>query len=162
VAALFSPADGPYVFVYQGNFTGNLARALLIRFFHIAFLAALGVTAGSLFSMPVASFLALFTMVLLYSINYVESLASRPMIAEVMGSSVPSITDMVSGAIFRTLNFILSPLKVQNPLELLGIGELVSWSAVGSVFIIKIVVYSGVLGIVGNWLFNRRELGLPS
>ena len=60
------------------------------------------------------------------------------------------------------MNLLVAPLKSANPLDALGIGELVPWSWVGAMFLIKVVIYGGAIALIGQWLFNRRELGLPS
>ena len=164
VAVLFPPADGLSVFVPTGSFEGNLMRAFLVSLFHLAFLAAVGVTAGSLFSMPVAAFVSMYMVVLLKFIPYIESMAARETI---LGSADPAARDpvllewIVKG-FFTAMDFVMSPLRTGSPLESLGTGELVPWGLVGFVFLIKVVLYGGIIAAVGGWLFNRRELGLPS
>ncbi len=163
VTVIFPP-DSISVLANAGSFEGNLVRALVILFFHLAFLGAVGVTAGSLFSLPVAAFVALFTMVLLKFIPYIETMAGRDLLAvpSADGGTSFSLLDALIGLIFRILNFAVSPLQTASPLEAIGIGHLVPWPLVGSVFMVKVVIYCGLFGLVGSWLFNRREIGLPS
>ncbi len=80
VTIIFPPGS-IQVLPYAGSFEANLARALVILFFHLAFLGAVGVTAGCLFSMPVAAFFSLFTMILLKFIPYIESMAGRDVLS---------------------------------------------------------------------------------
>ena len=160
---LFEPDDGIVLFVYRGGFFGNLFRSILILFFHITFLAALGITAGSLFSMPVASFVSIFAMVLLQSAGYIESMSTRNLLtpSELNGNE-PAIINILFGYSFKALQFMVSPLEMANPLESIGVGELVPWTWVGTDCLIQVVLYCGLFGTLGSWLFNRREIGLPS
>ncbi len=165
VAVLFPPADGLALYVPAGTFEGNLFRLLLITLFHLAFLAAVGVTAGSLFSMPVAAFASFYMVVVLKFIPYIQSMANRETI---LTSTAPGaersfvLLDWFIKIFFQAMDFVVSPLQTRNPLEALGTGEMVPWNLVGYVFIVKVVVYGGLVAVIGGWLFNRRELGLPS
>jgi hypothetical protein len=163
VAVLFPP-ESIAVLAYAGSFEANFGRTLFALFCHLAFLGAVGVTAGSLFSMPVAAFVSLFTMVLLKFIPYIESMAGRDVLAMPApdGTTSFNLLGALVGLIFQVLSFVVSPLQTASPLEALGIGHLIPWSLVGNIFAIKVVIYCGLFGVIGSWLFNRRELGLPS
>ena len=77
ITVLFAPDRGVAVLTYDGPFVSNLARGLLMTLFQLSFLAALGVTTGSLFSLPVAAFASLFGMVLMISAPYIEGMTGR-------------------------------------------------------------------------------------
>lgn len=165
IASLFGPDDGLALYVPVGSFSGNLIRALLIQFAQIAFLSAIGVTAGCLFSMPVASFVALFALVLLHSLPYIDQMAGRQIfMAATLGqeAATPGVTDFLFTLLFRAMNTVIAPLHTPNPLEPLGMGHLVPWGLVTVTVGIKLLLYSGLLALIGSWLFDRRELGLPS
>ena len=55
VSVFFKPGEGVRVLLPGGGFASNLARALLLQWIRLGLLAALGVSAGSMFSMPVAA-----------------------------------------------------------------------------------------------------------
>ena len=162
VTIYFPPQDGISVFVYVGGFAGNLTRALLVLLLHLSFLAAVGVTAGSLLSLPTATFTALYFVVLLKFIPYIETMASRESFAGGPGQKGNMVMDVFLLLFYQGMNLLVAPLKSANPLDALGIGELVPWSWVGAMFLIKVVIYGGAIALIGQWLFNRRELGLPS
>ena len=162
VTILFSPDDGISLLVNQSSFEANFIRALMIIFIHLAFLGALGVTAGSLLSLPVAAFVAVFVMVLLKSSPFIQGMASRDFLVTFSDpEATRSILDVVLGVTFKVMEFVVSPLEAPAALEALGAGQMVLWKWVRQMFGVKIL-YSLVMAVVGSWLFNRRELGLPS
>ena len=59
-------------------------------------------------------------------------------------------------------NAVVGPLQGFDPLELLTTGQLVTWSMLGSVFVVQGVVYGGALMAISAWVLNKRELALPS
>lgn len=163
VTVLFSPDDGISLLVNESSFGANYIRALLIMFIHLGFLGALGVTAGSLLSLPVAAFVAVFVMVLLKSSPFIQGMASRDFLVTFNDpEATRSIVDVFLGAIFKVMEFLVAPLESPAALEALGAGQMVLWQWVGSMFLVKIVVYGMGMALIGSWLFNRRELGLPS
>lgn len=162
VTIFFPPQDGISVFVYSGGFEINLVRTLLILLLHLSFLSAIGVVAGSLFSLPTAAFTALYLVVLLKFIPYIEIMAARKSFVSGPGQQGSAFLDIFLILFYRGMQFLVSPLKSPNPLDSLGIGELVPWSWVASVFVLKVVVYGGAIALIGRLLFYRRELGLPS
>jgi len=162
VAIYFPPQDGISLFVYTGGFEFNLLRTLLILLLHLSFLSAVGVVAGSLFSLPTAAFTALYLVVLLKFIPYIESMAARESFMSGPGQPGGQIFDVFLILFYRGMQLLVSPLKSPNPLDSLGIGENVPWSWVGSVFAVKVLLYGGAIALIGRLLFYRRELGLPS
>lgn len=165
VTVLFGPDEGLVLFVPVGSFLGNLVRALLIQYAQIAFLAAIGVTAGSLFSMPVASFVALFTLVVIQFLPYIDRMADRTLFVNPGAGPMaptPTLFDVLLGLLFRAMNAVMAPLQTPSALEPLGIGQLVPWGLVAVTLAVKVLLYGGALALLGSWLFNRRELALPS
>lgn len=163
VTVLFPPTDGMRLLTHAGGFEMNLVRALLIQFFHLAFLTALGVTAGSMFSMPVAALFSVYSMVLIRVTPYIHDMAIRRTFFASQGEQqAPSAFDLVTRWFFQLMDFLLSPLQTASPLDMLGVGELVSWGWVASVFLVKVVLYGTAVAAIGAAILNRRELGLPS
>lgn len=163
VSMIFSPTDGMTALIPAGSFEANLLRAVSILFAHLALLAAIGVTSGSLLSLPVAALVSLYAIVLIKFIPYIEAMASQTnFLAEEQASPAAGLVNIFLLASFKTMQFLISPLETPNPLNSLGLGQLVSWADVGMALGIKMVLYGGVLCIAGGWLFNRREIGLPS
>lgn len=71
----FDPAEGLVVRVPRGTFTGNYLRALGLLYLRLALFAALGVTFGTLFSMPVATFLTLVLVLILQLSGFISAAA---------------------------------------------------------------------------------------
>lgn len=160
VTVLFAPNDGVRVLTFVGSFEGNLARSLLVVFFHLALLSAVGVTAGTLWSMPVAGLVAAYIMILLGVGRYVES--ADPTSVFAMTEMGPGVMSQLLPVVAKASVFFVKPLLDPSPLESLATGHLVAWTWVGSAFAIKVVLYSGGLGLLAAWLFERKEIGLPS
>jgi len=64
--------------------------------------------------------------------------------------------------VYVGLYWLTKPFQTASPLEPLAVGELVSWWWVGGVWWWQALVAGGILALVGTWIFNRRELGLPT
>ena len=61
-----------------------------------------------------------------------------------------------------SLYWLTKPFQTTSPLEPLAGGELVSWVWLAGVFWWQVIVAAGLIALLGTWLFNRRELGLPA
>jgi hypothetical protein len=71
----FEPGDGLVLRHPHGTFAANYLRALLLMFLRLALFAAIGVTLGTLFSMPVAAFLGLVLMLVLQLSGFIRAAA---------------------------------------------------------------------------------------
>lgn len=163
IVVSFDPEDGLKLFSYSADFESNLARALLAMLFQLALFAALGVAAGSFFSMPVASFVAICGLLMMQLSGYIQSIADQGIVLNSHGEAHgPTIWDHFFGAIFKAFSAVVGPLQGPNPLELLTTGQLITWASLGSVFLVQVVVYSGVLMLISAWVLNKRELALPA
>lgn len=164
VTVLFPPDDGLRLLVHEGSFEANYARALLVLFVHLAFLSALGVAAGSLFSMPVASFASFCVLLIIQAAGYVQSVAAAPVHSHAHEASAqpPAFWAALSALVFRAVTFVANPLRGPDPLDLLASGELITGAMLGRVILIQGVLYTGLLALVSSWILNRREVALPS
>ena len=162
-ATLILAPDGhpPELLVPVGHFSMNLMRALLVILCRLAFLAALGLTAGSLLSMPVAVFVSFFVIILLASSGYVETVTHTGAFYIAHEGPQPESTWLDSGVLrmFKGLNTIIGPVQHLNPVPLLAEGRLVAWSMVGRAFLILGLLYTGIIASAGMVLFRKRELG---
>jgi hypothetical protein len=103
--------------------------------------------------------------VLLQAGGYVESLSQQRILVpwkDVASGPTPGWIDHILRSFFQLLNVMLQPLRDPDPLARLAAGELIDWSCVGRVFLMKVVVYSGALALLAGAVLNRRELALPS
>jgi len=71
----FDPAEGLILRQPMGTFTGNYLRALGQLYLRLALFAAIGVTLGTLFSMPVATFITLVLLLILQLSTFVSAAA---------------------------------------------------------------------------------------
>ncbi|HBA83116.1 MAG TPA: hypothetical protein DCZ95_03385 [Verrucomicrobia bacterium] len=164
VTIVFHPQDGLQLLAYAGSFATNYVRALLIVLFHLGLLTALGVTAGSLFSMPVASFVSIFVLILLGMSRLIQGIATQTTLLAPVGESgqAPHLWIILLRAIYKGLYAAIHPLQaVEDPLQMISTGICVPWSMVASVFGMKILLYTGALALLGVCVLNRREIALP-
>ena len=158
MTVLFSPNRGINLLSYDGPFSSNLVRALLTMLFQLGFLTALGVTTGSLFSLPVAVFATLSCMVLLTSAPYMESIVRQPTSSEAERTST-TVFNRIIQQTFYIIHGAVSPLQSAKPLEKLGVGEAIPWNMILRSFVIRILLYGGVCALLGSCLFRQREMG---
>ena len=161
VTVLFDPEEGLQLLLHGTTFAMNYARALLALWIQLSFVAALGVTMGSLFSMPVASFIAICVVVLLQAAGYIESLAREPQILLSSGPTTPFWNAFLS-VFFKIAHRVLGPLRGPDPLDLLAEGLLITNRWLATVFAVRLLLYAGGLALLSAWVLNRREMALPS
>ena len=162
VSVVFLPADEPVLLVPADRFEWNFARALLVVLARLAFIAAVGVTAGALFSMPVAGFLSLCLVLLLQMSAYISTTAQEEIIApwHTSRDQAPDISDALFRVLFNSIHAVIAPLEDRDALGAMAAGHLVSWLWVGQVVLIQVVLYGGALALIGTAIFNRREAGV--
>ena len=160
VTMVFAPADGVQLLVYESSFAANFFRCLLVMLGELTFLGALSVTLGSLFSLPVAALTTAYAVMLMNIGSYLQILTQETFI---IGSAAKSNTfDLVIHFLYVGLYWLTKPFQTASPLEPLAVGELESWSWAAGVWGWQVLVIGGILAAVGTWIFNRRELGLPT
>ena len=164
LAMVFAPADGVQLLVYESSFLANFSRCLLVLLGELAFLGALAVTMGSLFSLPVAALTTAYAVILMNIGSYLQTLTQEPFIigSAMPPGATPGLLDLLMHFVYVALFWMTKPFQTASPLEPLAVGELVSWWWVGGVWWWQVLVAGGILAAVGTWIFNRRELGLPS
>ncbi len=152
---------GVELLVPRDGFAVNLTRGLLVVFARLAFLAALGVTAGCLLSLPVAVFVSIFVLVLIASAGYVQTVAVTGMYYIPLESEAPELgwLDRVVLGVFRIMNVATAPLIRLEPVALLADGRRVAWAIVAEAGLLLGLAYSAVASLFGLWFFTRREVG---
>jgi ABC-type transport system involved in multi-copper enzyme maturation permease subunit len=161
-ALYFDPDDGLRLLVHRGGFLGNYVRALLTMLLQAALLAAIGLTAGSLLSMPVASFAALAVVLATRLSGAVAGMArDGPAIFLSIGEKEgwALAADRVYRGYFIALQWLTAPLRGTDALDRLSTGQLVGWGEVARMGLSDVVIGCGLFAILGAWLFRRRELG---
>ncbi len=163
-ALVLAPEDPVSLLVSESSFGGNLWRALVVVLCQLALLAALGLTAGALFSFPVAAFVVIASLLAaLCSHYFVFASAPEQAVEHHHGHShgeteTPSLADRAGEALLRGVQTIVSPVTGRSPLGLLAGGLLISWALLARTVFVFIVLYSGALGLVGALVLSRREI----
>jgi len=157
-------ADKMALLVPHGSFIGNFIRALLIIFGQLAFLAAIGVTAGCLFSLPVASFVSFFVLILIQAGSYIEGVAETKIDwpwSAVASENIMSWGTILITIVFKVLAFLMGPLINENVLGHISTGRTIGISWMLNVLVIQGIIYSIILGMIASRILSRRELALP-
>ena len=149
--------------VWCGALWPNLARAALVILCRLGFLAALGIAAGSLLSLPVAVFTACATLVVLALGPYVQTVVTTGVfyVPHEGPPPEPGRLDAALKAIFRGVDLVVGPLLRLDPVSLVADNLLVSWRLVGQAALVLVALYAGALTAGGLWLLRRREIARP-
>lgn len=157
----FKPDGGVRIYRPAGGFAPNLFRALLLLSGLLALLAAIGVGAGSVFSLPVACYATSVVLILRAFSGVVEEAArARPAPAgteEV--SAVGQAYDTARRQLYRALLVVLKPVEIEQPLDRVSRGVLVSWREVGGTLALRFAPVLLLIAGIGVFLFSRRETG---
>ena len=160
-AMLFPLEDGMEVLYPAGGFGGNFARGLGIIFCWMALLAALGLTAASFLSFPVATFFSLAMLtVVLSSGTLADAIDSGSVAAgnEETGVAGHSIADVVLIPAFKGVLSVVKLVQNFSPIDALSVGRSITWLELGTAFSQIVLLIGGIIGLIGIVLFNRREL----
>jgi hypothetical protein len=145
----------------EGGFVLNFARGLGIIFCWMALLAALGLTAASFLSFPVATFFSLAVLVIGLSSGTLADVVSNGTIgigspgANGMGRSA---ADTVVIPIFKGMLTVINLAENFSPIDALSTGRSIPWSELGAAFGQIVLLLGGIIAIIGIVLFGRREL----
>jgi hypothetical protein len=145
----------------EGGFALNFVRGLGIIFCWMALLAALGLTAASFLTFPVAAFFSLAVLTIgLSSGTLAEAVESGTVMGgngetSVMGHSV---ADMVLIQTFKSFLAVIHLVKGFSPIDSLSNGRAIPWSELGMAFVQIVLLLGGIIGLIGIGLFSRREL----
>lgn len=156
---IFDPGDSVTLLVRETGFGSNLARALVILLGLLALLAAFGVTVGTLFSFPVATFVAAAGLLLSVTVQYVTVVqAAGPGHHHGDGSAPPSLFHQAGIGLQRGFKFVTAPVMQFSPLSSLSDGRLVSGRETARALGILFLLYPGALAAAGAIVLSRREL----
>jgi hypothetical protein len=144
------------------GFLSNMLKALLILFFKLSLIAAIGISCGSMFTLPVAGFLTAFFLCLPQLTTLLDD-TSGERLHDHHGHSHEETTAPPSVMLkkaYVAVNTSVAPLSGYSPLKDLARGILIPWTHVLVCAFWFSCVYTIVFAITGIIGFNRRELGL--
>jgi hypothetical protein len=158
---LFPLEDGMEVLYPESGFMLNFIRGLTIILFWMALLAAVGLTAASFLSFPVAAFFSLALLVIVFSSGTLADAAGAGTIMggnEETGALGHSPADVVLIPLFKGLLIVIQLAKGFSPIDSLSSGRAISWLELGRAFLQIVLLLGGIIGLIGIGLFSRREL----
>lgn len=176
----FDPAAGLVLRPAAGTFAGNYLRALGQLYLRLALFAAIGVTLGILFSMPVATFLTLVLILILQLSGFIVAAAQVDRAAFVAnvapfgatghahGEAVaaPSAAARVAATAlfyaYRGTYLTLRPLLEDRTLDALSAGTYLPPRALRRNFLQQGLLLPAGLALLSTAVLRRREWALPA
>ena len=157
---VFRERRGIEILVTEGGFAMNMFRALLIVFLVAGLLAALGLTLGSLFHLPVAVFVSLAIVLASFTAHFFMTTEIAPHSHGAPTHQEP-LGDAIGESIAVVFETVVGPVIDQRPAETLSEGLLVSWRDVGKAALLILLAYVVLLFAAGAFGLSRRQLALP-
>jgi len=160
-ALLFPLDEGLEVLYYEGGFTLNFVRGLLIILFWLVLLAAMGLAASSFLSFPVAAFTTMSVMILFFSSGMLRSSIEEQTVFgrdHETGKPVNPYLDSIMLPVFKFTLRIVDLAQSFSPVDYLSAGRTISWFDLLKAFLQVVVFLGGVFSIIGITAFYRREL----
>lgn len=161
--AMFDIDDGLKLLVHWSGFKLNYLRAIVVIFFYMGLLSAFGLTAGAVFSFPVAVFASYAAAVMLFIARFVV-LTNQPIHKCSHCLELGYKVSEVQIAMHKVINgvaYFISSLTGYDPVPLMVNGMVVSWEFTGKALFLLFILYPFSLGVIGVYLLKKRELALP-
>ena len=155
---LFPIEDGMQVLYPSGNFTMNFAKGLAILFCWMALLAAIGLASASFLSFPVATFFSLALLIVVFSSGTLANVVTLGTTGMGNPGSGPGLADRILIPLFKGMLPVIDLVKNFSPIDSLSSGRAIPWSELGAAFGQIVLLFGGVIGLIGIGLFARREL----
>jgi len=162
--AVFDRDEAVMVLVRTSSFLVNFIRSIVIIIGYLALVSAIGLAFSSMFSFPVAVFVAVSIVLIALGGHYYASVPEGGCCcchAEHEAKEASLIKEMYDKSL-KSLDRSMAPLMEFMPLGKLSDGRLVSWRFTGSALAMLMVIYSGVFALVGGVALRKRELALPA
>ncbi|MCL5098883.1 MAG: hypothetical protein M1608_15385 [Candidatus Omnitrophica bacterium] len=159
---LFQLEDGLEVLYPAGGFGLNFVRGLGIIYCWLALLAAIGLSAASFLSFPVATFFALGILVIGLSSGTLQQIIQDRGISEV-NHDTGTITnplwfDHMSVFFFSAILKVVNLVQGFSPIDSLSTGRWITWGQLGRAVGQIVLLLGGAFSVLGISLFTRREL----
>ncbi|MCK6499826.1 MAG: hypothetical protein L6Q38_10145 [Nitrospira sp.] len=158
---LFPLEDGLEVLYPEGGFGLNYIRALMVTLCGLGLLAAIGLSAASFLSFPVAAFLATTVLILGLSTGTMKSVVEDRTILgldhETNQPAFPAI-DAVMVPVFEAALETVNLVRQFAPIDAVSSGRSVTWGDVARAGALVVGLMGGAFAAVGIVAFTRREL----
>lgn len=161
---VFPLEEGFEVLYPESGFGVNFVRALGIIFCWLALLTAIGLTAGSFLSFPVAAFCALGVLLVSSSTGTLNQIIYERGITGADPNTgrveEPTLLDEASAGLARGLLWTINLVRDFSPIDSLSTGRSVTWGQLTRAVAQIVVLMGGLFAVIGITLFNRRELAI--
>jgi hypothetical protein len=174
----FEPGEDMEMFYPAGRFAPNLVRTMVILWVRLAFLAVLGLLAGTFLGFPVACLFAFTVYGVALASGYLDFSLSFYAGMQWNDQSLPQILLLLlerlfgsirageGGEAFKTLVRIFGETAINfvpafseyNPVPLVSDGRLVPLAMTGKAVLMIGVVWGGGTAVIAWMIFRRREL----
>ncbi len=159
---LLIPIDDGFEVLYREcGFAGNFFRGMSIIFLWTALLAAIGLSASSLLSFPVAAFFSMGVLIVGMSSGTLSSsieVGGTGKINEEEGTVERKPRDVILLPAFKVTLKVIKLVEDFSPIENLSEGRSITWGDLGRAFFQIGILLSGFFGAVGMLILTRREL----
>ncbi len=154
-ALFIQPNDGPKLLIRNCSFAENFLRAVFVSFLRVAILALIACAAGAVFSMPVAVFLVIAYIVIGLFASFL--IGTQQAYGENPSADFMERFGLVAS---KAVMVGVMPLQRFEVSDKLANGELIELSFIWGLIFECLVVKGLPLGLLGAWLYWRRELAL--
>ncbi|MBI1840342.1 MAG: ABC transporter permease [Verrucomicrobia bacterium] len=161
ITLIFPLDEGIEILYRDSGFGLNFARGLGILLAWLALLSAIGLSAASVSSFPVATFFSLSLLIVVFSSGTLSEsvqdqnvLSGRPDEFQ----TLRPVANAILLPVFRGVLALVKAVDVASPVESLSNGQSITWSILGTAWLQVVGGFGGVVAGIGIWLFSRREL----
>jgi ABC-type transport system involved in multi-copper enzyme maturation permease subunit len=160
-ATLFFDPTDLEVLWQAASFEANFARAMVVNWTKLAFLAMLGVSTATFLSFPIA---VLLSFAVFIGGSMTSFIANSVMLFRPDADAILPIQIVQIGVawIASSVAFLLEPFGRASPNTMVIEGRLVAWSGVLRDLLVIGLLWSGLVLSVGWAIFRRRELATYS
>ena len=158
-ALLFPLDEGMELLYRDGGFGFNLVRGLMMIWFWLALLSALGLASASFLSFPVAAFFS-FTVLLIVLSSGTFTMAVDDGYA-IAHPDTTAATRILNAALMQFSKAVLAVVHVVqtfSPVDALSTGRSITWTQLARGFGQVVLLMGGLFSLAGIYLFTRREL----
>ena len=158
---IFPLDEGLEVLYRDGGFGLNFARGLGLIFCWLALLAALGLSAASLMSFPVAAFVSASLLVVVLSSGTLSGVVEQGGLTEAnheTGEIHRSLLDAVMIPFYAALLQVVNLVEGFSPIDSLSTGRSITWGQLGQAWALMVFLLGGIIGGIGMIILTRREL----
>ena len=163
---VFLTKDGPSILYHDGGFGSNLLRGILIIYFWLGLISAIGLMASSFLAFPVAAFVSIGILLISASTGTLEQIIEEEGISgvnhETGRKDAPSYLDDIAIGMSKGILWVTDSIWGYSPIDNLSSGRTITWKSLGSAFMGIILLMSGLISAFGALMFQRKELALPN